>query len=46
MKEEEEDERTMRGKRQNTSSVAKTPSRLVRLFRLDLLANNKNHKSS
>jgi hypothetical protein len=46
MKEEEEDERTMRGKRQDTSSAVKTPSRLVRLFRLDLLASNKNQKSS
>jgi hypothetical protein len=47
MEEEEEDERTMKGKRQNTMSVdVQHPSRLARLFGLDLLAHKKSHKLS
>lgn len=47
MKEEEEDDRTMRGKRQNTISIdVQRASRLARLFGLDLLARKKSPKLS
>lgn len=47
LKEEEEDDMTMRGKRQNTISVdVQRPSRLARLFGLNLLAREKSQKLS